>query len=75
MPRVKPSLNSDWDLNPRSFNQNHSPGVWTFEGQVPCVSVQKEFNERQSGKQDVVILIEDACERCKQAGKGALLQD
>lgn len=35
--------------------------------------MQKEFIlwERQSGKQDVVILIEDACERW-QAGKGTL---
>ena len=40
------------------------------EAQVLCVPVQEEFNERQSGKQDVDILIEDACERCKHAGKG-----
>ena len=45
------------------------------EAQVLCVPVQEEFNEGQSGKQDVDILIADACERCKQAGKGALLQD
>lgn len=33
------------------------------EAHVLCVSVQKEFSKRQSDRQEVDLLIQDACER------------
>ena len=42
------------------------------EVQVHLASAQKEFNERQSDRQEIDLLRLDACERCKQAGKEAL---
>ena len=44
------------------------------EVQVLHISTLKEFSERQSGRQEVD-LRQDACERCKQAGKKALPKD
>ena len=41
---LKASQNPGWDLNPWSFNQNHAPGIWTYEAQVLCVSAQKQFS-------------------------------
>ena len=38
------------------------------------VSVQKEFSERQSDRQEIDLLGQDACERCKWAGKEVLLR-
>ena len=42
------------------------------EVQVLHVSMQKEFSERQSDRQEIDLLGWDACERCKRAGKEAL---
>ena len=44
------------------------------EVQVLCTSARKEFIERQSDRQEIDLLREDACERCKQAGMEALPQ-
>ena len=38
------------------------------------VSAQKEFSQRQSDRQEIDLLIWDACKRCKQTGEGALPQ-
>ena len=42
------------------------------EAQVLCVSEQKEFSETQGDRQEVDLLIQDTCKKCKQAGNGAL---
>ena len=42
------------------------------EVQVLFASVQKEFSERQIDRQEIDLLGQDACERCKQAGKEAV---
>ena len=43
-----------------------------IETQLLYVSVQKEFSERQNDRQEIDLLRQDACERCKQAGKEVL---
>ena len=60
------SQNTDWDLNP-----GH-PVSGLTEVQVLPASVQKEFSERPSERQEIDLLGWDACERCKRAGKKAL---
>ena len=42
------------------------------EAQVLHVSVQKEFSERQSDRQEIDLLRWDAWERCRQTGTEAL---
>ena len=44
---------------------------WLTEAQVHCVSVQKEFSERQSDEQETDLLTQDVCGSCKRAGEGA----
>ena len=45
------------------------------EVQVLYASVQKEFSERQSDRQEIGLLRYDACERGKPAGTETLSQD
>ena len=42
------------------------------EVQVLYASAQKEFSERQSDRQEINLLRQDACEEYKQAGEEAL---
>ena len=39
------------------------------EAHILCVSVQMEFSKRQSDGQGVDLLVQDACERERQAGR------
>ena len=43
------------------------------EAQVRYASAQKEFSERQSDRQEIDLLGQNACERCKRAGKAKYL--
>ena len=45
------------------------------EVQVLQASSQKEFGKRQSDRQEIGLLRQDTCERCKQSGKEALPQE
>ena len=42
------------------------------EAQVLCISVQKEFSERPSHRQEVNLLVQDLCQRCMWASKRVL---
>ena len=44
------------DLNPGSFNWNHSPGIRTYWSSGSFVSSQKEFSVRQSNRQRMSLL-------------------
>ena len=37
------------------------PGLWTYGGSGSHASVQKEFGERPSDRQEIELLREDAC--------------
>ena len=80
------TLIGTWTHVTRTETQPILIGTWTHsllikithlvsghtEAQVLCVSAQKEFSERQSDRQEVDLLIKDACGRCKWAVEGAL---
>ena len=76
----------NWDLNPHARTQTQPkprlgptvlirithPMSGLTEAQVLHASSQKEFSERQGDRQEIDLLGQDACERCKWAGKEAL---
>ena len=91
LPGLEPSQNPDWDLNPPPGTRIQPNPVWDLnsqfkirithqvsgptEVQVLHASVQKEFSERQSDRQEIDVLRQDTCERCKRAATEALPPD
>ena len=71
VPGLEPGLNPDGDLNSRFSIRTSRPVSGLTEVQGLPISAQKEFSERQSDRQEIELLGQDACERCKQAGKEA----
>ena len=69
---LKPSQNPVCDLNPQSLIRITHLMSGLTEAQVLCVSEQKGFSKRQGDRQEVDLLTEGACKRCKWAGKAAL---
>ena len=53
---LKPSLNPDWDLNPRFLIRITHQVSGLTEVQVLPASEQKEFSERQSDREEIDLL-------------------